>query len=513
MKTISDNSNKRIVKNSALLYVRMIFLMLINLYAARIILHSLGVENYGIYNAVGGFISMFSMLSSSLTTAIGRFLTYTLGENDDVKLNKVFSASVIIQLILCGLLLIVAETVGVWFLNYKMTIPCGREFAANCVFQFSLVTFVINLMSVPYNSMLIAHEKMGAFAYIGIFEGIATLCIAFLIKVSPIDVLIFYSVLMCSVALLTRMIYGFYCKANFVESKVRWNFDKDLIKKMFSFAGWNFIGTTSGVLRTQGINMLYNVFYGPVVNAAYGLSMQVFNAVNKFSSNFYTAVQPQITKSYAQSDKERSFYLVCTGSRLAFYLLMLIICPLLWNTNYLLFLWLSDVPPYTESFVRIVLLFCLIESFSQPLIYLMLANGRIRNYQLIVGGLYLLNFPVAWLLLCLGMSPEYVQSTMIVFSFIGLFLRLIMLKSMIDFPMFRFLRETICRVLFVVMFVSAIVYIYSCLNEGTGLMNFILSTLIIEVAILLVIYLCGLNSKEKTFIKSKIRFQHASNRA
>lgn len=479
--------------------------MLVNLYTARIVLKYLGIENYGIYNAVGGFISMFSMLSASLSTAISRFLTYNIEKKDPVKLTGIFSTSITIQLLLSILLLLVAETVGLWFLNYKMTIPEGREFAANCVYQLSLLSFCVNLLSIPYNSVLIAHERMSAFAYIGILEGTATLIIAFLIKVSPIDVLVFYSALMCIVSFLIRLVYGAYCKRHFQECSFTWLWDRSLLKQMFSFAGWNFVGTTSGLLRTQGINMLYNVYCGPVVNAAYGLSMQVFNAVNKFSSNFYTAVQPQITKSFAIDDKRRCFYLVCTSSRWAFFLLMLIVLPLLFETNYVLNLWLSKVPLHTIQFAKIVLLFCLFESFSQPLIYLMLANGKIRDYQLIVGGLCLLNFPLAWLLLNSGMCVEYVQSTIILFSLLCLGVRLLMLKRMVGFPIRIFLKNTVCKVLFVVLlsilFPLVISYLYN-----PSFYRFIATIIVSEVFAIIAIFLFGTTKEEKTFIKSKIPF-------
>lgn len=502
---MSKNSvgNRQIAKNSLMLYVRMVFLMLVNLYTARIVLQSLGVENYGIYNAVGGFVAMFSILSTSLSTAISRFLTYTLGENDDVKLKRVFSTSVIIQMILGSLLLIVAETIGLWFLNSKMTIPVGKEFAANCVFQLSTLTFIVNLLSVPYNSVLIAHERMSAFAYIGIFEGLATLAIAFLIRISPMDVLIFYAILMCCVALLTRLIYGMYCKKHFQECRFRWQWDTSLVKIMFGFAGWNFIGTTSGVLRSQGINMLYNIYVGPIANAAYGLSMQVLNAVNRFSGNFYTAVQPQITKSFAMADKERSFYLVCTSSRLAFFLLMLIVLPLFWETEFLLSMWLVDVPRYTVYFTRIVLVFCLTESFSQPLIYLMLADGRIRNYQIVVGGLCLLNFPVAWILLYCGFTPVYAQMTLVLFSVITLFVRLVMLSSMTGFPVYRFLKETLCKVLFVIAISSIAPYMVSH-YAGQGFLRLIANVLVTELVAIAMIVAFGLSKSEKAFLKSKL---------
>ena len=273
--TDTSTNNKRIAKNTLLLYVRMLFLMLVSLYTSRIILQALGVEDYGVYNAVAGFIAMFSMISSSIAGAISRFITFVLGQGDKDKLKKVFSTAIIIQLSLAVIIVILVEAVGVWFLNSHMTIPIGREVAANYVLQFALVTFVLNLWSTPYNAALIAHERMGAFAYIGIFEGCANLAIALIVMYMSFDGLIVYGALLCVVAFVTRMIYNIYCKRHFEECSFKWTFDKKLFKEMFGFAGWNFIGSISGLLRDQGINILFNVFNGPTINAARGLATRV----------------------------------------------------------------------------------------------------------------------------------------------------------------------------------------------------------------------------------------------
>ena len=267
---MSDTSqnNKRIAKNTLLLYFRMLLTMAISLYTSRVVLHVLGIEDFGIYNVVGGVVAMFSVISGSLSAAISRFITYELGKGDKEKLVRIFSSSVTIQLGLGLVIIILAEVIGVWFLNEKMSIPENRMYAANWVFQLSILTFVINLISVPYNAAIIAHEKMSAFAYISILEVVAKLIIVYMLLLSPIDKLIFYAILMASVALIIRFVYGFYCKRNFEECTYHFILDKELLKKMFGFAGWNFIGTSAGVLRTQGINILLNIYYDPIVNAA-----------------------------------------------------------------------------------------------------------------------------------------------------------------------------------------------------------------------------------------------------
>lgn len=256
----SSENNKRIAKNTLLLYCRMLFLMVVSLYTSRVVLNALGVEDFGIYNVVGGVVATFSVLSGSLSTAISRFITYELGKQNQEKLNKIFSSAITIQAALACIIIMLAETIGLWFLNSKMNIPETRVEAANWVFQFSIFTFAINLISVPYNACIIAHEKMSAFAYISILEAIGKLSIVYLIVISPIDKLIFYAILMCVIALLIRITYGYYCKRHFCECAYHFIWDKQLLKQMFSFAGWNFIGAASGVLRDQGGNILINLF-------------------------------------------------------------------------------------------------------------------------------------------------------------------------------------------------------------------------------------------------------------
>ena len=419
----NSTNKKRIAKNTFMLYIRMLFLMVVNLYTSRVILQALGVEDYGVYNAIAGFIAMFSMVSSAIAGAISRFITFVLGQGDKDKLKKVFSTAIIIQLTLAAIVVVLVEVVGVWFLNTHMTIPDGREVAANWVLQFALVTFVLNLWSTPYNAALIAHEKMAAFAYIGIFEGVANLIIAFMVMYSPFDRLIVYGAFICLIALITRMIYNGYCKKHFDECIFKWTFDYNLFKEMFSFAGWNFIGSISGLLRDQGINILFNGFCGPIINAARGLAIQVQTAVFKFSSNFYVAVQPQITKSYASDNVDESHDLVLRSSRFAFLLLTALIVPLITETDFILQLWLKEVNSYhTTAFVQIILLCTLIDSLSTPLIYLMLATGNIKRYQIVVGLFNFINFPVAWIILYCGGSPELAQLSIIFFLTWGTYL-------------------------------------------------------------------------------------------
>lgn len=495
----SDN-NKRIAKNTLLLYFRMLFMMVVSLYTSRVILNALGVEDFGIYNVVGGVVAMFSVISGSLSAAISRFITYELGKGDQSKLNKIFSASVTIQLLLSLIIVVLIESVGVWFLNAKMTIPAARMTAANWVLQFSIVTFVINLISVPYNAAIIAHEKMSAFAYISILEAVGKLAIAFLIMVSPMDKLIFYAILMCTVAVIVRFTYGHYCKKHFAECTYHFHWDKEILKKMFGFAGWNFIGTAAGILRGQGINILLNLFFSPVVNAAQGIAVQVSNAIGNFSTNFLMAINPQIIKSYSQKDSERAYDLVLYASRFAFLLLLVLSTPIICKTDVVLQLWLKNAPDYAASFVRLSLVLAICDALSLPLVTLQQATGKLRNYQLVVGSLHMLNFPVSLLLLYAGAVPEIVYFVALLLSIVSLYARLIMQKRQLGISIMKFHVKVLGRVIPVALLCSVVILLlqqYSINSYIVMFFSFIFT--------IMIVVLIGFSRKEIALIYSKIK--------
>ena len=478
-------------------------MMAVSLYTSRVVLNALGVEDFGIYNVVGGVVAMFTVLSGSLSAAISRFITYELGKGNQENLNKIFSSAITIQLGLAGIIILLAETVGIWFLNVKMNIPEIRMEAANWVFQFSILTFAINLISVPYNASIIAHEKMSAFAYISILEAIGKLAIAYLIVVSPMDKLIFYAILMCIVALIVRFTYGNYCKRHFSECTYHFIWDKQLLKQMFGFAGWNFIGAASAVLRDQGGNVVINLFCGPTVNAARGIAFQVNTAVNQFVTNFMTALNPQITKSYAAGNKEYMMTLIFQGARLSFYMLLLLSLPILVNTHYILELWLKIVPEHAVLFVQLVLIFAMSESISHPLITAMLATGKIRNYQLIVGGLQMMNLPISYLLLRWGFFPEIVIIVAICISQCCLAARLVLLRGMIGVSIRKYLQ----KVYFNILTVSAIAIVLPLISTqyiDETFIGFIIVSLIAVVCTIISIYFIGCNRQERQSIHQKL---------
>lgn len=500
----ASQNNKRIAKNTLLLYVRMLFMMAVNLYTSRVVLNALGVEDFGIYNVVGGVVAMFSVISGSLSAAISRFITYELGKGNNDRLNKIFSASVTIQLLLSLIIVILVESIGVWFLNVKMSIPTDRMLAANWVLQFSIATFVINLVSVPYNAAIIAHERMSAFAYISILEALGKLAIAFLIVVSPMDRLIFYAILMCSVAVIIRAVYGYYCKRHFAECTYHFHWDREILKKMFGFAGWNFIGASSAVLRDQGGNIIINLFAGPAVNAARGIAGQVNNAVTGFVSNFMTALNPQITKSYASGDREYMMTLLYQGARLSFYMLLLLSLPILANTHYILSLWLKTVPEHSVLFVQLTLIFAMSESISNPLVTAMLATGNIRNYQIVVGGLQMMNLPVSYVLLRMGCIPETVLIVAICISQCCLAARLYMLRGMIGLSSKTYLKKVYLNIVVVTAVAAAIPFAIST-NMRASFLSFVTVSAIALCCSALSIFYVGCNKREREFVISKAR--------
>lgn len=502
MSKISSN-NRRIVKNTLLLYIRMALTMIVSLYTSRIVLNSLGIEDYGIYNVVGTFVAMFTVLSGSLSAAISRFITFELGCNDSNKLKLVFSSAVTIQIILALIITLLAETIGLWILNYKMIIPIDRIEAANWVYQFSILTFAINLISVPYNAAIIAHEKMSTFAYISILEVLGKLIVAYFIVISPIDKLIFYGLLLMIIAVIIRIIYGYYCKKHFVECTYHFIIDKSLMKQMFSFAGWNFIGSASSVLRTQGGNVLLNMFCGPTVNAARGIAIQVSHAVQGFVTNFMTALNPQITKSYASGDHDYMITLIFQGARLSYYILLLISLPVILNVHYILYLWLEIVPEHTANFIQLTLIFAMSESLAHPLVTAMLATGKIRNYQLVVGGIQLLNLPISYIFLRMGYTPEYVFVIAIILSVCCEMARIYMLHSMIKLPIRKFLYKVYFNVI-AVSFIAVIIPFYVIKETDENFINLLWTSLLCMLCTIISILYIGCNQKERAFVTNKL---------
>jgi len=486
------------------LYIRMLLVLLVNLYISRLILNGLGIVDYGIYNVVGGVVGMFTILSNSLSNAISRFLTLSIGQEHVQDTNIIFNTSICIQGLISIVILFFCELIGVWFLNYKMVIPISRLYAANWVLQLSIFTFLLGLISVPYNALIIAHEKMSAFAYIGIVE----VCLKFLAAVTlfyvSFDRLVLWAVSLSFISLIIRLITGIYCSHFFPECKIKFLFDRAVFKHMGGFAGWSFIGEAAGILKNEGTNILLNLFFGPIVNAANGVAMQVNSIIFQFSNGFLTAVNPQITKRYNESFT-KSYQLVKDSTRLCFCLIFIIVIPLLYSTKYLLNIWLHNVPDYSVSFVRLILVLTVVEVFCYPMITLQRATGVMRNYQLVTGSIHLLNFPLSLLLMKIGFEPECVYYVAIFLGIINIWTRLYMLKRIIPIKISEFVHEVVLRVLFVILSTFVLLLILQSYIHLSGILLFIVSLSISFIAS----YLFGITNKEKEniflFIYSKIK--------
>lgn len=500
----SENT-KRIAKNTLVLYFRMLFLMLISLYTSRVILDALGVEDYGIYNVVGGFVSLFALISAALTGASSRFLNFEMGKADPLRQNVVFSTTLTIQFTLAIIVFVIAEVFGVWYVNNVMSLPADRIPAANWCFQFSVFTFCMNLITVPYNASIIAHEKMAAFAYVSIFEGIAKLGISFLVYLNPFDRLVFYASMLLIVQCTVMCCYQLYCRRHFPECHFRSFFDKQLLRQMLSYSVWHLVGNGAAILKNQGVNMVLNVYFGPAVNAARGIAMQINSAITQFSNNFIIAMNPQITQSYAKGDLNYMLNLVYKGSRFSFYLLLVLSLPVIVNIHYLLTIWLKTVPENTSIFTQLSLVANIIYSLSSTLVTAQNSTGNVRNYQLIVGGITLLNLPVSYICLRLGCNSVSVFVVAVVIEFIALFARLYMIPSTIrEFKPYDYVKSVLLNCLIVTLVACPLPIILQIIFEESFL-TFVLNIAVTLIVSSLSIYYIGCSRSERMAILSKIR--------
>lgn len=496
---MGSSDNKRLVKNTGFLYIRMLFNLSVTLYTSRVVVDQLGASDYGIYTVVGGLVTLFMLLSNAMTSSISRFLTFDLAKNETDHLRKIFSTSVNIQFLLSFFVILVIETAGVWFLNYRMEIPPGRMVAANWVLQCAMLTFVLNMISIPYNSAIIAHEKMNAFAYISILETLLKLGVAFLLAFKIYDSLITYAILTALTAVIIRMIYGIYCTRHFNECKYEFVFEKKIFKEIFSFSGWNFIGAISGALRNQGVSILINLFFGTLINAAQGLATNVSGAVQSFSLNFMTALNPQIIKSFAIGNLDRTKTLVMGGARMAFFLLLTLSIPIIVSTDQLMRLWLVDVPELTVIFVRLVLILGLSDSLSNTLLTANQATGDIKIYQIVVGGIQLMNFPFVYFAYKFGMPAQSSYIIAIILSQIALFVRIFILRNKIQISISEFLNNVYWRVM-VVSFLSFLPIYYLYNSFPFNFLNLLWCSFISAILTISLTLLIGCTSAEREMI-------------
>mgnify|MGYP001433975851 FL=1 len=503
--TDTSKNNKRIAKNTLLLYVRMLFLMIISLYTSRVILNTLGVEDYGINNVVSGFIGMLGFLSGSLGAASSRFITYDLGIGDMVTMKRTFGNIVTIHLLLAVMILIFGETIGLWFVLNKLQIPENRMTAALWVYQFSIFSFMLSIVSVPYNATIIAHERMKAFAYITIVDAVLKLLIVYLLVVIPYDKLIIYAILFFCIQVFDRVVYGVYCYRHFEETKTKLAFNKKLFKEIFSFAVWTMNGNLAVIGYTQGINVLLNMFFGPVVNAARGVAVQVQGGVTGFCNNFQMALNPQLTKSYAQNDLEHMQQLLKVSSKFSFFLLFIISLPLILEAPLVLKWWLGIVPEHTVNFLRLILCSSMLVALSNPLIVSVHATGKIKKFQAIEGTLLLCIVPIAYILLkFFGIRPEYVFCVHIAVEILTQYARVRIVLPMISMKCVDYFKEVVVPIIKVIVITPILpLIVYHYIDQSV--ITFFVICIISVICVLGGVYYFGCIKSEREFIINKIR--------
>ena len=483
------------------MYIRLVISLIISLYTSRAFLAALGVEDYGIYNIVGGFVGMLSVFTSSVTSAAQRFITYELGAGDRVKLRTTFSTIALLLLIVAIVIFIIGELVGLICLDKVLVIPEGRIDAAYYVFHCSLLSFAINIVAIPYTATVTAHEKLDFYAIVSIGESLFKLLIVWALYTSPYDRLKTYSTLLVCVGILVRFIYGTYCKRHFEETRIRFKIDKSIFKNVFSYSFWVSIGASSAIFKEQGVNILINMFFGVAMNAARGVSMQVYNIVNQFSTSISTSINPQITKSFATGDINRAINLTFVLAKAQSLLVLFLILPLIAEVDYILWLWLGNIPDYANVFTVWILILCLARTLENSHAPIFLATGNVRNLQIVGGGIMLLNLPISWLVLKMGYEPVSTVVVGVVVEFVVMFVALTFLNKMIGFPVFRFLREAVVPIVFItILGIVTPFIIRSCIhNQSFG--RFVINGLIVSAQTIFFGYYIVLNKREREMLK------------
>lgn len=498
----TSENNKRIARNTLMLYIRMLFILIVSLYTSRIVLQVLGVEDYGIYNVVGGIITMFTFINGAMVSSTQRYLNFELATGNEEKLRSVFNTSLQIHTLILIIIIVLGETIGLWFLYEKLVIPDARMNAAVWVYQCSIIACAINIMSAPYNADIIAHEKMSAFAYISILEVSLKLIIVYILLALPYDKLIVYAVLTLLVQLLIRFIYSNYCHRHFKETFFKASVDKPLFREMSGFAGWNFVGNLASILFTQGLNMMLNMFFGPVVNAARGIAVQVQSTVTQFVTGFQTALNPQITKNYASGNLTQMHSLMFRSARFSFLLLFFISLPVLFETNFLLKIWLKTVPNNTVVFTQIIICISLMFTTANPCVVANQATGKVKKYQLVVGGILLAILPVSYIALMFGAPAYSVFIIHLCAEIVAQFSRIFMLRKLIDLPIWQYVKNIYIPIVSTVIISVIIPYIiHSHLEEGWY--RFIVVVLTSVLSVGFSSFFVGFTKNERIFFMEK----------
>jgi len=499
-----NETNKRIAKNTMFLYIRMIIIMLVTLYTSRVVLIYLGIEDFGLYNIIGGVIVLLGFLHTALSNASQRFLTFEIGRDDKNQLKKTFSLIMTSHFMISLIIIVLAETIGLWFVNTQLNISENRMIAVNWVFQFSVFTFVLNIMRVPYNALVVAYEEMSFFTIVSTIETCLKLGVVFLLPLINIDQLTLYGGLMFLVPLLSLLMYKGYCNNKFESSIYIFQWDKKLFFQLSSFSGWSIMGATANIGALQGGNILLNLFSGVVANASFGVATQVSTAVSTFSSNLLIAFNPQIIKNYAAGESKNMNDLILRASSYSSYLILLFAIPFLLNTEIILNLWLKDVPKYAVIFCQLMIIYQIIDVMQAPFGTLISATGKIKVYHLWLSALLLLNIPIAWYLLKIGWEPFWVLLTRVLLNFISAVLRTIYVGYLVNFPSWKYFTN----VVFNFFIVSLPAFGLSILVKkvfNSDISGFIFSGSISILITCLVIYFIGINKNERKFINAFLK--------
>jgi O-antigen/teichoic acid export membrane protein len=494
----------RIAKNTLMLYFRQILIMLASLYTVRVVLETLGVEDYGIYNVVGGVVAMFGFLSNSMAAASQRYFAFEIGRGDFEQLRKVFSLSLTIYIMIAALILVLAETAGLWFVCNKLVIPAERKNATIWVYQFAIISFLFTMVTTPYMGSVIAHENMSIYAYVSIVEVLLRLFVVYIIQVIAVDKLKLYGFLMLAVTFINTGIYRLICTKKYKECKFRLYWDYGLFKELTSYVGWNFFGSISGIVKNQGINILLNIYFGPIVNAARAIAMQVDSAVLNFATNFTTAVRPQIVKSYASGNQSQMLSLVFYSTKATSFLLLFFILPLQLELSFVLNVWLKQIPEYVLAFTRIMLVNAVIDSISYPLMGASQATGKIAVYQTVVGGISILNLPIALIVLTIGFSAISVQIVGVGLSVSAFFARIIIVSRQLQFSICQYIKNTMTPIILTFIAGSIIPVIFVSLYP-MGTKRFFITLFISIISLGLSVIFIGFSKHERSILIGGIR--------
>lgn len=493
------DKNKLLAKNTIMLYIRMIVVMVIQLYTSRVVLDLLGVVDFGIYNVVGGIVVLFSFLNISISAAYQRFLTFELGRENIHGLKDIFSMALLVQVCLVAIILLLGESVGLWFLNTQMEIPDDRMFAANVVYQLSILSCALQIIIIPFSAEIIAHEKMDVLAWLSIWDVVLKLFFVIGLAYISFDRLIAYSCFVLFVAFVDFFLYGGYCKIKFEEVNFKFIYNKSLLSEVGKFTGWNVFSDVIYVLNNQGVNILLNIYFGPVVNAARGVCAQVLAAIHSFIYNFQTAAVPQITKSYATNEIGRLHRLITVTSKVSFFLLLFIAIPLYFETDFILGLWLKEVPAYTSIFVKIVVVTKIVDVMAGALTHANRATGQIKKFQILTSLTSLFSLLLSFFFIIIGLTPEWVYISLFIASVAAQVIRIILVLPMISMGYGFYLREVMLRS-FMVLILSIVLPLISYLYFESGVCRFIYILVLSFVSIIVFSFFIGFNEPERKMI-------------